>query len=259
MASSTSSIWDRPIPDLRNRLQACIDRGCDRLDRRTEVFFRADDIAVPGRSFTELMALFSEFETPMALALVPAWLTKARWRKLEALGCKKPELWSWHQHGWRHFNHEPAGKKSEFGPVRADADILHDLCLGRGRLKDLIGNLFFPVFTPPWNRCGPKTLRLLHELGFVAVSRGFDALPEAPAGLIELQVNVDLHTRKGKDGASDRRILFRDIDSAIGSGRCGFMLHHQRMNGAAFDFLKILLQVLADHPGVDVVGFNQLV
>jgi len=49
------------------------------------LFFRADDIGVPGRQFQELMTLFQRHRLPLALAVVPVWLTPGRWRELRAL------------------------------------------------------------------------------------------------------------------------------------------------------------------------------
>ena len=115
---------------------------------------------------------------------------------------------------------------------------------GSEHLGRLLGDLFLPVFTPPWNRCSRATLEILAELGFLAVSRFTNARPPADGIVSELAVNVDLHTRREVDFRQGWDGLFEEMAAAACSGRIGFMLHHQRMNDAAFDFLDILLTEL---------------
>jgi len=45
----------------------------------------------------------------------------------------------------------------------------------------------------------------------------------------------------------------------ISSGRCGIMLHHQKMNAVAFDFLEILLKTLKGCKHIRLVNFKDLV
>ena len=56
-----------------------------------------------------------------------------------------------HQHGYDHTNHETEGKKQEFGPARPADAHRRDIQTGRDRLRDLLGDAFDPIFTPPWN------------------------------------------------------------------------------------------------------------
>lgn len=223
------------------------------------VFFRADDIAVPGKQLARLMALFTTHRSPLCLAVVPAWLTHKRWHHLKTLGKKDPSLWCWHQHGWRHANHEQGGRKQEFGPGRSSIQIRADLCHGQERLQSIIGESFFPVFTPPWNRCSIETLGQLKSNGFRAVSRSRGQLPVAPLDLPDLSVNIDLHTRKEPGPASAWASLFKDMEMAASRNYCGFMIHHRLMNDAAFDFLDALLGVLKTEKGIRICGFADLV
>ena len=259
MTTAVSPIWREPDPDSYLKLKKCIDFGCKRFNGQIDVFFRADDVGVPSRNFARLLGLFSEYRIPLALAVVPAWLTVPRWRQIQAVADAHLPLWCWHQHGWRHVNHEPVGKKCEFGPGRTERGICSDLKRGRERLEEILGNYYFPVFTPPWNRCDRRTLNILSKQGFLAISRCLGALPKTPDGFPDLSVHVDLHTRKGICPSTDRRLLLDEIAHALAAGSCGFMLHHQRMNDAAFAFLEVLLQALSDCPQVKPVGFNKLV
>jgi hypothetical protein len=107
-----------------------------------------------------------------------------------------------------------------------------------------MGDAFTPAFTPPWNRCDSETLKALQELGYKALSRNLGAQPPAPAALTEYPVSVDLHTRKEKDGESGWQNFLKELRESLGNGFCGIMIHHQRMNNAAFDFLELLLSEL---------------
>ena len=259
MQNNVSPIWQRLPSDIVSRTERCVAAGCEQKSHRgdTSIFFRADDIAVPGNQFTRLLEIFSHHREPLCLAVVPAWLTRPRWLTLKRAGQKAASRWCWHQHGWRHINHEINGKKQEFGAGRCRADLEHDIACGRQRLESLLGQSFYPVFTPPWNRCDQKTLDLLKEMDYAAISRSRGSKPP-PKGLLNFDVNVDLHTRKEKRPAVGWDNLFNELQQAIASGRCGIMIHHQHMNQAAFDFLDILLRALKKQKKLQLVHFKGL-
>jgi hypothetical protein len=205
-----------------------------------------------------MLETFTAHQVPLALALVPTWLTASRWKGLKPKRRSGAHLWGWHQHGWRHKNHEPAGKKQEFGPARDPADLRTDLARGRHRLASILGEAFLPVFTPPWNRCSAETLNQLIPLGFRAVSRSQGAKPPAAKALPDFAVNVDLHTRKAKQPQADWTALLGELETALAGGWCGIMLHHQRMNALAFDFLDVLLQHMVKHKHFRIVHLKTL-
>lgn len=249
MPKPTASLWHAVPADIAPRIERCLAGACEQRETRgpVPVFFRADDIAVPGKQFFRLMALFTLYRIPLCLSVVPAWLTAYRWRQLKQAGSKTPELWCWHQHGWRHVNHEKNDRKQEFGPSRPLDKITADLLRGRQRLESLLGKDFYPVFVPPWNRCGPATLKQLKSLGYHAISRIRGSVPPPPSGLPDFQVNVDLHTRREGNPHEGWHQLLNDLGGAVTNGRCGIMIHHRLMNVAAFDFLEILLKTIVSH------------
>jgi hypothetical protein len=256
-----SSIWRQPPSDLVARIEFCIRDACAYFGNAEAgtIYFRADDVAVPGRQFYRMMELFAHYGAPLSLAIVPAWFTHARWNSLQNIGPRSSSLWCWHQHGWRHVNHETTGKNQEFGSARLDREIKDDLLKGRQRLAHILGNHFYPVFTPPWNRCNLKTLELLKECRYLAVSRNCGASPPSPEKLPDLCVDVDLHTRRVQDPVLGWDRLFKALKKDISSGRCGIMLHHQKMNAVAFDFLEILLKTLTRCKNIRLVNFKDLV
>jgi hypothetical protein len=264
MQHEVSPIWRHLPSDLVHRTEQCIHTASERLEVKDfrNIFFRADDVAVPGRKIARLMDIFMRQRVPLCLAVVPAWLSARRWQYLKGLGAKEASLWCWHQHGWRHVNHEIEGKKQEFGASRSRSDIHRDLVRGKQRLDDLMGADFYPVFTPPWNRCSFATLQLLRELGYAAVSRSSGSQPKAPKEpkkLCDFYVNVDLHTRKERDPALGWSNLFNELRQALSSDNCGIMIHHQRMNDGAFEFLEILLKTLVRHKEFQLLHFRSII
>jgi peptidoglycan/xylan/chitin deacetylase (PgdA/CDA1 family) len=256
-----SALWRAPLPpDLDARLTRWLTDGlaAAKAPRRVTVFCRADDVGVPGRRFERLVRVFQRHRAPLGLAVVPAWLTPARWERLAALTGSGNGLWCWHQHGWRHVNHEPAGKKQEFGPARPRSQLAADLRRGRERLEALMGPAFYPAFTPPWNRCSAEALELIRKAGYRAVSRSSGSRPQAPPGLPELAVNLDLHTRREPTAERAWHGLRADLEAAIATGRCGIMIHHQRMNDTAAAFLDALLAALKAHGGFHLAGMPAL-
>ena len=260
MQNEVSPIWRHFPSDLFSRIERCIHIASERLENKSpgHIFFRADDVAAPGEKFARLMGIFKRHRVPLCLAVVPAWLTGRRWQYLKGLGAKESSLWCWHQHGWRHVNHETDGKKQEFGVSRSRLRIKRDLVLGKRRLENLMAAEFYPVFTPPWNRCSLSTLQLLGELGYVAVSRSRGSEPKAPRELSDYWVNVDLHTRKERDPAVGWKNLLAEFQQAISSKFCGIMIHHQRVNEAAFEFLEMLIRILVKCRDLQLVNYKEL-
>ena len=252
-----SKLWNRPCDDLEIGLERCLSGALavNGVQDPVPVFFRADDVAVPGKQFQELVHVFDRYQVPLSMSVVPAWLTEARWKGIERLCRKNSTLWCFYQHGWRHMNHEPTGKNYEFGPARSLAAIEQDLRRGRERLTGLMKNAFYPAFTPPWNRCSKETLVVLKTAGYRALSRSEGAFPPAPVGMPDFQINVDLHTRKERTAALGWKNLYQEIAEAITDGFCGIMIHHQRMNEHALAFLDGLLKRMVE---MEAFGFYHL-
>ena len=174
------------------------------------------------------------------LAAVPAWLRADRWHELQRMS-RGSALFTWGQHGWRHANHEPCGKKCEFGPARLPKHKHLDLLKGRDRLAAIMGKDFTPIFTPPWNRMDQDSLELLPKLGFRGVSADTKLRPRSAYvrdSMAFLPVHVDLHTRQENTPQEALRGILQDFSNALPLGECGVMLHHQRMNPRPSCFCK---------------------
>lgn len=260
MSQSCSSIWLSSHNDIQARLKCTIDLSRDRKSSKgpSRVFFRADDVAVPSNSLSRLLNLFSDYKVPLALAIVPAWLTKPRWLSIKTLLQKNPYLWCLHQHGWRHMNYEKKDKKQEFGLSRTNSQKKEDIIKGRQHLELLLGKEFYPIFTPPWNRCDQDTLKTLKNLGYYAVSRMNKKLSKNDM-IPDFSVSIDLHTRKEPHPLKSMNILLKEMESCLNKELCGIMIHHQRMNNTAFSFLEALIKGLLDGDGIKIVSLKDLV
>jgi len=258
MSKGIHPMWRSVPTDMGKRIEDCLDAALERRSGPVSIFFLADDVAVPATGFFQLADSFVGNRIPLNLAVVPAWMTEPRWRTLRQTAGEMTDLFCWHQHGWRHLNHEPVGKKQEFGPARSRSQVKTDLLRGKNRLERLLGEQFYPVFTPPWNRCSSDTLALLGTMEYKAVSRNKGSRPEPPEGLTEIPVNVDLHTLRAQTPDAGWERLLSDLDRAIAGGVCGIMIHHRVMTDAAFGFLDRFLKAVAGRRRLVPVTFREL-
>ena len=255
-----AALWQHPVPQWRHRLEEAIEKGLG--NQAPRIFFRADDIGAGGRPFEALCRLFRSFEIPLAMAVVPAWITGIRVKQLFKLAPLEEPFWGWHQHGWCHVNWQRSGKSSEFGEERPLEKQFSDISQGRRKLQDIFGEHLVDVFTPPWNRLSLTTMKILEELNFKAVSMaaGFPRGYKNPDGIKNLRIQLDLHTRKSRDGISDFGVLLDDLAALLGRREpIGIMLHHQRMTYFAFEFLQELLTQLQTQAGARFSTFRELI
>lgn len=257
MGPSPCILWQEPDSDAANRLPALIRQGLRAGSGNTKVFFRADDIGPIDQPFGDMIELFRAHQAPLGLALVPTWLDAAGWHAMLEL-CGDRELWTWHQHGYSHLNHETQGKKQEFGPARPAEEKERDLVQGWEHLEALLGKRLSPIFTPPWNRLDPEALQLLKKLGFKAVSRDFKPKVPPIKGLLELPVVVDPHTRKETNPKQAWADLENELVVGMSLGLCGIMLHHELMNQSALDWLAALLDALSAESAAELASMADL-
>lgn len=210
--------------------------------RTVNLFFRDDDVAEDEGSLRALLGLFLHHEMPINLAIIPASLTAAATVWLRRCHDRRPDLLALNQHGWQHVNHEPTGRKCEFGGARNYQQQYADIRRGKEVLEQTLGAAFAPVFTPPWNRCTTDTYRALAELGFHALSALRVAQPVVGYSFRELSVTLDLYRWRG--GAAMKapgEFVSELIDQLRAGDTIGIMLHHKVMDATAWAWLAALL------------------
>jgi len=254
-----ASIWRIPPVRWQEELAAAIEKNP--ANHRPTVFFRADDIGAGGRAFEAMCRLFRHHQAPLAMAVVPAWLSNIRRKQLFEVAPLEEPLWGWHQHGWRHVNWQRTGKNSEFGEQRPLEKQWKDIHQGQLKMQEIFGKRFTRVFTPPWNRLSTATLKIVQDLDFVGVSaiKPFPRGIKPPLVLKNLRINLDLHTRSAKDGIADFQSLLEDLGtSLVKKELIGIMVHHHRMNRFAFDFLDELLRLLKSLAEAQFLSFQEI-
>ena len=257
MKIAHSALWQADLPDDLDQQLAELFATAAGLPAPVRIFFRADDVGRIDSNFIPMMELFAEYNMPLCPALVPEWLDADNWQRIISLA-QKENLFCWHQHGFNHVNHESVGKKCEFGESRSIEAIRNDILAGKMKLEQLLADSFLPVFTPPWNRCSAAAMQIVQELNFSALSRSTNVQPLPPAGLPDIAINIDLHTRRETDPEQGIANLLAECRAALQTGCMGFMLHHQRMNTTAFLFLRHLFQAINSEPRLVSCTFREL-
>lgn len=255
-----SRLWrSPPVKNWKQELADALHQGME--SHVPKFYFRADDIGAGGRPFEALCALFREHGIPLAMAVVPAWLSDSRCEQLFRVAPLDEPLWNWHQHGWRHVDWQRTGTKSEFGDGRPYEKQFRDISQGQKKMNSIFGEHLLHVFSPPWNRLCPTTIKVIQALQF----KGISMMGPFPRGvktgndLKNLRIQVNLHSRKGRDGEGDFRLLCHELTSWTGRREpVGIMLHHQRMNDFAFQFLHELLHLLKHQVGARFLSFREI-
>jgi predicted deacetylase len=219
------------------------------LDERQDpcaVFFRDDDAGRDDRSLVALLDRFESHVTVVDLAVIPALVRRPLARELR----RRADGVRLHQHGLAHVNHEPTGRKHEFGPSRDVAAQAADIATGRRLLLDWFPDSGVePVFTPPWNRCTPETGVALLRSGLRVLSRDHTAVPLEVPGLTEVPVTVDWfgHTRGVRWTSAE--VAARVADRVRGREPVGVMLHHAVTDVDELARIEELVALVAGHPG----------
>ena len=212
--------------------------------------FRADDAGWANDQLVALLDVFARYSVPLDLAVIPAalepWLAASLRRRPET----DSGFLAFHQHGFRHVNHEREGRPCEFGPGRAAHDQRRDIASGARLLAERLGETA-PIFTPPWNRCTETTGRCLIELGFRGLARDSSANTLELEGLQELRVHVDWSRPRGPRGELLAAVI-REHRTA------GVMLHHADVGPDDRENIEQLLALVTSHQNACCVSLGSL-
>jgi hypothetical protein len=231
--------------------------------RVASFWWRDDDAGRPHPALDRLFDLAARTDTPLAVAVVPMWLTPEGAAAVRAAPAHVVIL----QHGFAHANHEPAApagerrvRPAECGRARPASVVLAEARAGRERLADAFDARFRPVFVPPWNRIAPAVVDGLAATGHQALSAlGPRPAPEAAPGVLSLNCHADpiaWHEAKRFIGAAAALARLGAHLRARREGRAdpleptGVLTHHRDMDAAFWTFFDTLLHRLRAHPGV---------
>lgn len=223
------------------------------------VFVRDDDAGWDDARLLTLLDLFAAHEAPIDLAVIPTELRPGLAAELRSRHAASGGLLGLHQHGYCHANHQPEGRKCEFGPARSFDAQRRDIAEGRRLLHAQLGEALDPIFTPPWNRCTADTGAALADLGVAVLSRDSTAEPLGITGLGELVVQVDWLAARRGERLSRAALGALLAERAAGPAPLGVMLHHAVMNEVERDGVAELLGVLAGHPNTEMCSMARIV
>ena len=211
-------------------------------------FFRDDDGGWDDARLFELLDRFDRHGLPLDVAVIPAALEPGLARELAARRDASDGRLGLHQHGYDHTNHETEGKKQEFGPARPADAHRRDIEAGRDRLRELLGDAFDPIFTPPWNRCTRDTAQSAADLGFRVLSREASYERFGVDGLAEVPVHVDWFAKRKGEPLTREQVGERLAEHVDDGGPVGVMFHHAPMDDGEMAAAEELLALLATHP-----------
>jgi hypothetical protein len=240
---------------LRDPLLAALDAAATPVD----FFIRDDDAGWDDPRLFALLTVTRRAGVPIDLAAIPTAVGGCLASELIAL-MDGTGLVGVHQHGHAHVDFEAPGRKCEFGAARPIAAQRRDLLDGRARLQGLFGARLERIFTPPWNRCGPRTPALLAGLGYTALSRDLtapaqDALPELAVAVDWTRERRAAETRGEPVEAAVGRALARHAGYGV---PVGLMLHHATMGDDELDRLQAALVRWTRHPNARWRRMNDL-
>jgi hypothetical protein len=220
-------------------------------------FFRDDDAGWDDTGLEALLDVFEPHGLPLDVAAIPLATTSRTVRVVTARQTSGRNDLRVHQHGLAHVNHEPVGRKCEFGVSRSRDQQRDDIASGRDVLRRRFGDVP-AIFTPPWNRCAPWTGEVLRDLGFAVLSRDLSAGRAGVPGLAELPISVDWFAKRKKVpiDRTGRGELLAEI--AGGPGPVGLMLHHQVMSAQDRTEVGELLALVDAHPGASAAHLDRL-
>ncbi|MGZ5398537.1 MAG: hypothetical protein ACXWDM_00900 [Nocardioides sp.] len=229
------------------------------LDERVDpcpVFFRIDDAGRENARLAAMLDRFEEHRVGVDVAVIPVLvrspLASALLPRVDAGGVRL------HQHGLAHANHEPTGRKHEFGPSRSRAQQVADVAVGRNLLLGWFGEpAVDPVFTPPWNRCTSETGAALLAHGLRVLSRDLTAPPLRRPGLVEVPVTVDWFTHRQGLRYTPAELAARLADQVRNGDPIGVVLHHAVTDADELVRVDELLALSARHPLIRITSIRE--
>jgi hypothetical protein len=217
--------------------------------RIAPLWWRDDDAMTATPQLAALLRLAEGI--PLAVAAIPA-LARA-----ELAGALHgAPLVAILQHGWQHRNHATSGKKSEYPPYRPAGQIAAEIAAGRARLASLFGARALPVFVPPWNRLAAEFAPLLAGTGMLGLSAMAPRRWPAPAGVMAVDVHVDLVAwQSGRGFVGEPAALGGLVgglramrEGALAAPALGMLTHHAIIDRESAAFLARLAAAIAAHP-----------
>ncbi len=243
---------------LERRLEPFLEKMGEE-NKKIDLFLRNDDVDNDEETLQHLFDITLARHVPLNLEIIPGVLTDSGIKLLDHHKHLHPTLFELNQHGWLHLNHEKEGRKCEFGISRTFDQQWEDISKGKALLEKIFGEKFYPVFTPPWNRCTEETHHVLDRLGFRVFSKDKGERPVTRFSFKEISTTLDLYRWKGKPSMKSPEEIVESLTIQMReTGPVGILLHHKVMNEEAFHFLDALLGLFCRYPNIRFHTFQSL-
>jgi hypothetical protein len=203
---------------------------------RVQLFIRNDDVWTLDKSFRFFFNAALKRRLPVVHAVIPGKMDQGLIRFLCKAKEKNSELVDIVQHGWMHTNHsESVGKKYEFGATRSLKLQHEDIKKGVKQMRLAFGDLFTPVFVPPFHGYDQKTLAVIRKEKFWALSAG-NNIQDKKMPLVNFPATIsfsqyDTNGTISIHGAG--QMLKMLLKSATSRALSGIVMHHSDFKEAS--------------------------
>lgn len=212
-------------------------------------WWRDDDATQPTEQLERLFTVAPS--VPIALAVISGVATPALAERLK--GYSRIAVL---QHGWQHTNHGGSPHDpTEYPGSRSTADVLKEFQDGRERMASLFGELFLPVFAPPYHGFDDKFLPLLAQSGIWSISRRGPRTGAAKAaGIFEANVHTGvLRWPRLIEHLKGRRLGTYELDEPT-----GLLTHHHKEDSATYDFIERLAELINAHTATKWLSASEI-
>ena len=182
---------------------------------------------------------------PLHLGVIPTDLRADEAGRLRERAGRSHSPVAAQQHGYRHVNHGAGKRRFEFGDERSAAEQRSDIVAGREILERQLGDLFEPIFVPPWDRLGESTLEILADEGFLAVSVIDTSSSPRSDRIPRVSMTTDPVQWRPEPVHKPWDETLGEVETRLSEAAyAGIELHHEIMDAAAVEGLDHLLQQL---------------
>lgn len=224
-------------------------------NRPLNIWWRDDDATSPNQELMCAVDVASSLSIPLSIAVIPASVDSSLPKYLATV----PQVRVL-QHGYTHTNfEEPQHPKSEFGTSRKLEDVLSDIARGYQILSDSFGNMFLPVFVPPWNRISDDFIPHLAQLGIQQLSVFGSGRHEIKSSIMKFNVHCDLIEWSNRESLSSNQIdklisdelRARRVGSIDTDEPVGLLTHHLLHSQDFWSEFSSLIDLTLHYPCVN--------
>ena len=218
-------------------------------------WWRDDDAGADAAKLKELLHLRQALGVPLAVAVVPDWLTPDVASLIAGSGSGGIQVL---QHGVAHADHSGGrGRRMELCAGALPSGLRQALIRSRNVLRTSFPSSLIEVMVPPWNRIDEAVLSILAGSGFLGLSTLGPRRGAREHGLVVNNVHIDIIDWKdGRRFAGDEACLKVSVRHLENRRRgvvdpleaTGLMTHHLVHDAACHAFVDRFVRAVARHP-----------